>query len=209
MLEKDKRILIVDDDDTSLDLLLNTLGYEVETETDGQKALSKIFNNKNYDLIILDILMPEIDGWQVLKTIRNNPDTESIPVIILSCLNNINYEISALKKGADDYIAKPFKNQELFARIESLLRRSNNYNTILINLPFDYKFNNDLTSRQKEILGIISKGLSNKEIARTLNISEKTIKAHIKSIFEKLNVANRTQAVLVGIKEGILENTTS
>lgn len=116
-----KRILVVDDDTAILRLLSTNLkarGYEVITATDGEEALESV--QKDYiDLIILDIMMPKVDGVQVCRHIREWSD---IPIIILSARGDENDKVKCLELGADDYLTKPFGIAELMARINTAFR---------------------------------------------------------------------------------------
>ena len=117
--------------------------------------------------------------------------------------------IAGLKNGADDYIIKPFLLQNLLARMEAVLRRTRRSSREV--LPKDLPFVSDerfeaLTAREKEVLKMAAKGANNKEIAEKLVLSEVTVKSHMNSIFKKLKVTNRTQAVLLAIQMDLIEN---
>lgn len=116
-------ILIVDDDLELLDQLgkaLERKQYTVETASDGEEALDKIFSI-TYDLILLDIMLPRLDGLSVLKEIRQAEF--NIPVLMLTARSDVEDRVKGLNYGADDYLAKPFSMAELMARIRALLRR--------------------------------------------------------------------------------------
>ena len=118
------RILLVDDELELLAQLQQTLDrqhYDVDTAADGQAALDRIFDG-TYDLILLDIMLPKIDGLSVLKEIRQAKIRT--PVIMLTAKGSIEDKITGLDYGADDYLAKPFAMAELLARIRSVLRRN-------------------------------------------------------------------------------------
>jgi len=118
------RILIVDDEQTLLDQLrrgLEAQRYIVDTALDGEEALDKLFETP-VDLIILDIMLPGVDGLSVLRSLRDEGD--STPVLMLTAKGDIDDKIKGLDLGADDYLAKPFSFDELLARVRALLRRS-------------------------------------------------------------------------------------
>jgi DNA-binding response OmpR family regulator len=118
------RILIADDDYSLLEQLqqiLTTRRYIVETAMDGEKALDKLFETP-FDLIILDIMMPKIDGLAVLEDARKAGI--NAPVLMLTAKGDVANRVSGLDLGADDYLAKPFSSDELLARVRALLRRS-------------------------------------------------------------------------------------
>ncbi len=124
MTEKKFSILLVEDEENlqeALKLNLELEGYEVSTSGDGAHAL-KIFSQEYFDLIILDVMLPEIDGITVCETIRlSNTD---IPILILSAKTSSADKVLGLKKGADDYLAKPFNLEELLLRVNKLIKKS-------------------------------------------------------------------------------------
>ena len=116
-------VLVVDDDSDVRELvaeLLARAGYSVSQARNGREALKLLFDERP-DLVLLDISMPELDGWATLERIRELSD---VPVLMLSALGAELEKVRALRAGADDYVTKPFGRQELLARIESLLRRA-------------------------------------------------------------------------------------
>ena len=118
------KILIVEDEIAIRDLIkleLEAKGYKCDVAKDGEIAANYIEKN-NYDLALLDIMIPKVDGYELLKYIK---DTVEIPTIFLTAKNQINDKIKGLNLGADDYITKPFEIGELIARIEAVLRRYN------------------------------------------------------------------------------------
>ena len=117
------KILIVDDEKPILNLIrisLTNAGYFCDTAADGNEAVEKI-DQGNYDLILLDIMLPEIDGFELLDYIR----PLGIPVIFLTAKNAVQDRVRGLRMGAEDYIVKPFEVAELLARVEVVLRRYN------------------------------------------------------------------------------------
>ncbi len=206
------KILIVDDNPNYLGDALPMYGYEVDIAKNGVEALHKLTTsgqqNGKYDLVLLDVMMPKMDGWQTLKYIRNNDKIKTIPIIMITAVNEESKQIMGLKTGADDYITKPFILPNLLARIDAVLRRSSwNKKTINeqnINIPIDVDIE-QLTKREKEVISMLAQGASNKEIADKLFVRDVTIKTHLNAIFKKLKVTNRTQAVLLAIQLGIIE----
>lgn len=121
------KILLAEDEkamSSALSAVLSHSGYNVDCVFDGQAALDKVFN-ENYDCLILDIMMPKMDGITALKHIRNN--SIYTPVIMLTAKSEIDDRITGLDAGADDYLMKPFSMGELLARIRSLTRRNNTF----------------------------------------------------------------------------------
>jgi two-component system alkaline phosphatase synthesis response regulator PhoP len=196
-------ILIVDDNPKFLADALPMYGYDVNVAEDGIEALKILKDNPDFDLILLDVMMPNMDGWDTLKAIRKNKATEFIPVIMITAVSEDQKVVSGLKIGADDYIVKPFILPNLLARIEAVLRRVNwqkeaqpkQEKTINKDVNIDA-----LTPKEKEVLALVAKGASNQEIADKLCVRDVTVKTHLNSIFKKLKVSNRTQAVLLAMQ---------
>jgi two-component system alkaline phosphatase synthesis response regulator PhoP len=120
------RILVVDDEIYIvhiLDFSLGMEGYEVLTALDGEQALERLKSDKP-DLIVLDIMMPKVDGYEVCRTIKTNPETQHIPVILLSAKGRNVDQKMGFDVGADDYITKPFSPRKLVERINALLGQS-------------------------------------------------------------------------------------
>ena len=203
------KILIIDDNPKLLEDALPMYGYEVSAANDGLMGLKVLCEEEEpFDLVLLDVVMPNLDGWETLKRIRENEATKHIPIIMLTAVNEDNKQISGLKFGADDYITKPFILPNLLARIEALLRRSKwvNERKHASALPFvSSEPIVPLTSREKEILTLVAEGKSNADIAQKLFVREVTVKTHLNSIYKKLNVDNRVQAVLLAIQTGIID----
>ena len=163
-------ILVVDDNPKFLADALPMYGYDVTVANDGLEAL-KILMNKTFDLILLDVMMPNMDGWDTLKAIRNNKKTQYIPVIMITAVSEDQKVVSGLKIGADDYIVKPCILPNLLARVEAVLRRSKWQQEA--QPKAEKTLNKDvnidaLTPKEKEVLALVAKGASNQEIADKL-----------------------------------------
>ena len=113
------KILIIDDNSKLMEDALPMYGYEVTAAHDGLIGLKILDENPDYDLVLLDVVMPNLDGWETLKAIRANNKISKIPIIMLTSVTEANKQISGLKFGADDYITKPFVLPNLLARIEA------------------------------------------------------------------------------------------
>lgn len=121
-----QNILLVEDEKDIAEAVEHALkleGFEVTTVYDGEKALAEIFKEKP-DLVVLDIILPKIDGWEVLSTIRRQPSTKSLPVVVLTAKTTEVSKLCGFDLGADDYLTKPFSVNELLARIKAVLKRS-------------------------------------------------------------------------------------
>ena len=125
------RVLIVDDDTEIMDWLsmdLQMSGFCTDSATDGLSGLQKA-QNGNYDIIILDVMMPNMDGFEVCKNLRKSAKTKDIPIILLTAKGTIEDKITGFGCGADDYLVKPFDIQELLVRMRALLRRTDTVQT--------------------------------------------------------------------------------
>lgn len=206
-----KRILVVDDEQDILDLLhynLETEGFEIVTALDGDTAI-EMAESEPIDLIILDIMLPGKDGWEVLREIRRNPETRHIPVIFLTAKDSEVDEVVGLELGADDYIVKPISIRKLQARVKTVLRKTAKppeepsgkirYGYFEID-PSSYVVKVEgnsvnLTKKEFEILAYLAKR-PGRVITRDILLNEiwgddvvvidRTIDVHIRKIREKL-----------------------
>lgn len=201
-------ILVVDDNPKFLKDALPMYGYNVTVALDGLEALKFLKDREDmFDLILLDVMMPNMDGWDTLKAIRKNPKTQYVPVIMITAVSEDQKVVSGLKIGADDYIVKPFILPNLLARIEAVLRRSKwqSEKTQKTAKKINKDVNIDaLTPKEKEVLSLVAQGASNQEIADKLFVRDVTVKTHLNSIFKKLKVTNRTQAVLLAMEINLI-----
>ncbi len=122
----DTRVLVVDDEadiSTILTLTLRRAGFQVTAASDGVDGLSKLAEHTP-DLVVLDVMMPRLDGLEMLRRIRSEPATSTIPVIMLTARAQVADRLVGFEHGADDYVAKPFEPNEVVARVRALLRRT-------------------------------------------------------------------------------------
>ena len=123
--------ILVADDEASIRRILETrlkmVGYDVVVAEDGEEAV-EIFNKTNPDLVVLDVMMPKMDGYGVTREIRRTSD---VPIIILTALGDVSERITGLELGADDYVIKPFSPKELEARVKAVLRRTTNKEVVV------------------------------------------------------------------------------
>jgi len=211
-----KKILVVDDDKNICELLniyLQNEGYEVVFAYDGSAAINSA-KKENPDLIILDVMMPVINGWEACKLIRQ---FTNVPIIMLTALDTLDNKVQGLRIGADDYIVKPFEPAEVLARIAAHLRREDSSNTkedptkhevefdnLKVNMDtyevlLDGKKINDLKPKEIQLLFFF---LTNKNQVFTREQlldkvwgyeyfgGTRTVDVHIKSVREKLNSSN-------------------
>jgi DNA-binding response OmpR family regulator len=120
------RVLVVEDEPLLSEMITKSLkleGYLVETAVTGEEGLKKV-KELNPDLVLLDVLLPKIDGWEVLTRLRDDPRTKDLPIIMLTALADEKSKVQGLRGGADDYVTKPFSALELMARVEAVLKRT-------------------------------------------------------------------------------------
>ncbi len=202
-----RKILLVDNNAEQLAQALPSYGYEVKVANDGKQALAYLESGEKFDIVLLEILLPELDGWDTLKAIRKSYLYGEIPVIYLTVESDVRKMVFGLNLGADDYIVKPFNLKNLLARIDAVLRRSKRFGigSFTTNVTNNQKsLKNHLTPREKDVLLLVAKGLDNSSIAKELYVSTITVKAHMQSIFRKLKVKSRTQAILSAMENDLI-----
>ena len=199
--QKDNRKLLLIDDDPNLILLvkdyLEFRGYNVDTAENGREALQVLDRNVP-DMIICDIMMPEMDGYSLVKHIREEPTTNRIPVLFLSAKGQSQDRVKGLSEGADIYMSKPFEPEELVAQVESSLKQIKRWEqgrpkglgsapTIVV------PHNVELTPTELRVVQLVAKGMANREIANQLNVSQRTIESHVSNMLNKTSLNNRTE----------------
>jgi DNA-binding NarL/FixJ family response regulator len=184
--------VIVDDDQLLRALvgeLLRAEGYATTEAASGEAALESMAGDRP-DLVVLDVQLPGISGYEVCRRLR--ADFGAAPRILF--LSGVRTEpldrVAGLLLGGDDYLTKPFAPDELLARVRVLMRRGSP------SLPERLA---SLTARELEVLGLLAQGRTQKEIARELFISPKTVGTHVAHIFEKLGVHTRAHAVAIAL----------
>jgi DNA-binding NarL/FixJ family response regulator len=196
-----KKILVIEDEAEmrrNLVTVLRLEGYQPIAAEHGRLGLDAALN-QSPDLILCDVMMPELDGYGVLKALRENPSTSLIPFIFLTAKGERDDLRSGMNLGADDYLTKPVAKSELLAAITARLRRSDQQSQ----RPFKPDFTSfapllklGLRPRAAEVLLWVAQGKTNADIATILGISESTVKKHLLEILEKLGVETRSAATL-------------
>ncbi len=183
-------ILLVDDDVTvheSAQLMLGAQ-YELSYADSGNKAVDFLCDGNHPDLILMDVMMPQMDGYTTMQAIKGHKEYRDIPIMFLTGATQPDYELKALKSGAKDFVSKPFNPAVFLARIELCLFSEH---------PLCYKklseAASDLTRLELVILKNIAKGRSNEEIATELHYSYGYVKQLVSKIFEKLAIAGRKE----------------
>lgn len=182
----------------------------VDEASDGEECLDKLVTSKP-QVLLLDINMPKKNGIKVLEEIKKN--RMDVKVLILTVHNEVEYLIQAVDIGVEGYILKDSESAELKRAINAIVNGENyiqpklipTLNQRLVNRDVDKDRIESLTNRELEVLLQVANGLFNREIAKSLNISERTVKNHIFNIFKKIGVSDRTQAAVFAIKNDLIK----
>ncbi|AFY86132.1 MULTISPECIES: response regulator transcription factor [Chroococcidiopsis] len=195
-----KRLLLIDDDPNLILLVKDYLefrGYEVITAENGREAL-EVLEQEIPDMIICDVMMPEMDGYQFVNQVRQDERTSWIPILFLSAKGQSQDKIKGLNIGADVYMVKPFEPEELVAQVEASLKQAyrqrqqsggNGENETKIQVPFDVH----LTQTELKVVQYVARGLANRDIAEELNVSQRTVESHVSNMLGKTGLHNRTE----------------
>ena len=208
------KVMIADDHSLIREGLKQLLEFDGSIEviseaSNGTECLDKL-ENVFPDVLLLDINMPEKNGLEVLDEIKKRD--YDLKVLILTVHNELEYLLKAVDIGVDGYILKDSESSELKRAIKAVLDGENYIQASLIpalnnrlaNRDIDKDKIDSLTSRELEVLIQVANGMFNKEIATSLNISERTVKNHVSNIFKKIDVSDRTQAAVFAIKNNII-----
>ncbi len=195
-----RRLMLVDDDPNLVLLVRDYLefrGYHVVTAENGLKALERL-EDQIPDLIICDIMMPEMDGYTLVKKVREDTRMSWIPVLFLSAKGQSQDKVKGLNTGADVYIVKPFEPEELVAQVESSLRqaaRLSKRNTPNIEGPptIQARPGVELTPTELKVVQLVAQGLANRDIAKVMKVSQRTIESHVSNMLNKTGLHNRTE----------------
>ncbi|WP_035990525.1 response regulator transcription factor [Leptolyngbya sp. KIOST-1] len=194
-----KQLLLIDDDPNLILLVKDYLefrGYEVKTAGNGREALDML-EDTIPDMIICDVMMPEMDGHAFVRNVRENPSTEWIPILFLSAKGQSQDRVKGLNTGADVYMVKPFEPEELVAQVESSLKQASRLikqqikggGSPAIQVPFDV----ELTPTELRVVQFVARGMANREIANELQVSQRTIESHVSNMLGKTGLNNRTE----------------
>jgi DNA-binding response OmpR family regulator len=190
-----KRILVVDDNADVLHLVdeaLSAAGYTVTCAPDGRSALREGALVLP-DLVLLDIGLPDIDGFNVYERLRKKPVALACPIIFLTAAGDIDSRLHGFEQGAVDYVVKPFHVRELIARVKVHLNERE---------PVQGDIPNPMTEREREIVALLASGKTYKQVATALKVSQSTIRNHLHNVYHKLDVVDRAQAVIVSRENG-------
>ncbi|AAW40271.1 MAG: response regulator transcription factor [Dehalococcoides mccartyi] len=209
------KVLIADDHAVLREGMSRLLSQEKDIEVvgeagDGQEAVDMVGQFKP-DVVLMDIVMPRLTGVEATKLIKkNNPST---CILILTAYSDIRYILGLLEAGASGYLLKSAKSDEIVGAIRAIKAGESVLDSIatrkllerVVNVSKETdedKVRGQLSPREIEILQLASKGLSNREIADKLELSMRTVKAHLSNIFNKMRCSCRTEAIVKGFREG-------
>jgi len=195
-----KRLMLVDDDPNLILLVKDYLefrGYEVTSASNGVEALENL-EKEVPDLIVCDVMMPGMDGYTLVQHIRENPRTSWIPVLFLSAKGQSQDRVKGLNTGADVYLVKPFEPEELVAQVESSLKQASrligHQSDKVSSAPtIKVRRNVELTPTELKVVQLVAQGKANREIAKTMDVSQRTIESHVSNMLGKTGLHNRTE----------------
>lgn len=218
-------ILVADDDlgtRLSISDYLELCGYSVVSADNGRKALD-VVDQAHPHLVVTDITMPLMDGYELVRQVRRQPAFRLLPVIFLTARTNVEERIRGYQLGCDAYLPKPFELEELGAIVRNLLERSQMIESewrlrVHTNESEDGRPHAelkpaktattlllDLTPREQEVLAVLVQGLSNGQIGDRLHLSPRTVEKHVSSLLRKTETNNRAELVRFTIEHQLVE----
>jgi DNA-binding NarL/FixJ family response regulator len=218
------RILLVDDEPgvrESVQAYLEDSGYGVQVAA-GAKDAWEMLQRDPPELVITDVMMPQIDGYQFLKQMRDDPRFVAMPVVFLTARGMKSDRISGYQAGVDAYLPKPFDPEELIAIVKNILKRRASTNSeagdIAKKIAVELRgmmgtgsaivttpppINIDFTPREQSVLDLVAAGLMNKEIARQLDTSVRNVEKYVSRLFGKTGTNSRTELVRYALEHGL------
>ncbi len=218
------RILLVDDEPgvrESVQAYLEDSGYAVQVAA-GAKDAWEMLQRDPPELVITDVMMPQVDGYQFLKQMRDDPRFVVMPVIFLTARGMKSDRISGYQAGCDAYLPKPFDPEELIAIVKNILQRRASTNSeaggIAKQIAAELRgmmgtgsaivttpppINIDFTPREQSVLDLVAAGLMNKEIARQLDTSVRNVEKYVSRLFGKTGTNSRTELVRYALEHGL------
>jgi DNA-binding NarL/FixJ family response regulator len=209
-----KKILIIEDQAPmrrNIALMLQMEGYEVCSAENGRVGLETA-RRERPDLILCDVMMPELDGYAVVQALREDDSFSATPFVFLTAKSDRGDVRIGMNFGADDYLTKPVVRDDLLAAVQVRLSRAEAVQEKIEAAASAGGFNPDfssheplvralgITPREAEVLLWVAQGKSNADVASILGMSEKTVKQHLGSVFEKLGVENRNAAAMQAVE---------
>ncbi|MEA5551079.1 response regulator transcription factor [Anabaena cylindrica UHCC 0172] len=228
------QLLLVDDEPGLREAVkeyLQESGFSVQTASNAREGWD-LMQQSTPDLVISDIMMPQVDGYQFLKQLREDPRFQALPVVFLTAKGMTGDRIQGYQAGVDAYLPKPFDPDELVAIIENLLIRrtaqapqmsEDGENMDIAKLAHEISkikdllsprnaishspppFKIDLTPREQSVLNLVAEGLMNKEIARRLETSVRNVEKYVSRLFSKTGTNSRTELVRFALEHGLAQ----
>ncbi|MGM3305623.1 response regulator transcription factor [Anabaena sp. WFMT] len=228
------QLLLVDDEPGLREAVkeyLQESGFSVQTASNAREGWD-LMQQSTPDLVISDIMMPQVDGYQFLKQLREDPRFQALPVVFLTAKGMTGDRIQGYQAGVDAYLPKPFDPDELVAIIENLLVRrtaqappmsEDGENMNIAKLAHEISkikdllsprnaishspppFKIDLTPREQSVLNLVAEGLMNKEIARRLETSVRNVEKYVSRLFSKTGTNSRTELVRFALEHGLAQ----
>lgn len=212
-------ILLVDDEPglrQAVQAYLEESGFDVTTAANAQVAW-ELLQQQKPDLVVSDVMMPQVSGYEFLKRLRDDPRFQHLPVIFLTARGMTKDRIAGFRAGVDGYIPKPFDPEELVAVIENLLRKQEPPTTDMAQELAEIKallarqggiltkepLHLDLTPREQSVLELLAQGLMNKEIAHRLDTSVRNVEKYVSRLFSKTGTNSRTELVRFALEHGL------
>jgi DNA-binding NarL/FixJ family response regulator len=218
------QLLLVDDEPgvriSVKEYLQEVGGYTVQVASDANEAW-QMLEQKTPDLVISDIMMPQVDGYEFLKKLRDDPRFKALPVVFLTARGMTSDRIQGYKVGCDIYLPKPFDPDELVVIVERLLARPAIGSTELDDIArqiaeirqmlkqgsgiVQQQFSTQikLTPREQSVLDLVAQGLMNKEIARRLEIGVRNVEKYVSRLFDATGTNSRTELVRYALEHGL------
>lgn len=218
--------ILVADDDTgtrlSISDYLEISGYLVIAAENGQEALRMVEEFQPH-LIVTDITMPQMDGYELVRRVRQKPAFRLLPVIFLTARTNTEERIRGYQLGCDAYLPKPFDLEELGAVVRNLLERSqmiqtewrlrmqapeavsDDIDTTQTHSSHSITLVFDLTPREQDVLSLLTAGLSNAQIGDRLHLSPRTVEKYVSSLLRKTDTSNRAELVRVAMENHLVQ----
>jgi DNA-binding NarL/FixJ family response regulator len=218
------RLLLVDDEPgvrESVQAYLEDSGYAVQVAA-GAKDAWEMIQRDPPELVITDVMMPQVDGYQFLQQMRDDPRFAAMPVIFLTARGMKSDRISGYQAGCDAYLSKPFDPEELIAIVKNILQRrtttSSEAGGIAKQIAAELRgmmgtgnalvttpppINIDFTPREQSVLDLVAAGLMNKEIARQLDTSVRNVEKYVSRLFGKTGTNSRTELVRYALEHGL------
>ncbi|WP_017302512.1 response regulator transcription factor [Nodosilinea nodulosa] len=200
-------VLVVDDDaimQLALTRRLQDQGFDVVNATSGEEALEMLMT-KTADVVVSDVMMPGMSGFEFCHLLRSRPEGEMVPFIFLTNLGELTNRVQGHLLGADDYLVKPFSAQELIAKVRGAIARSQRLHSAferMVKQSTARPAPLPLTPAEERVFWEVVQGFTNKQIGEHLFLSPRTVQTHLSNILTKLSLENRSQIVRFAFEHG-------